>query len=158
MKKFGKIALSMIIVLALGFLSGAAAIKASDVYESLTLPVFAPPAEAFRIVWPILYVILGIILYRLGYLLPEKEDSEKLRQALNLFWVQLIINLLWTPVFFLLNAFWASFFWILLLIGTAAAAFLKIRRVDRASFYLFIPYLLWIMYAAVLNFSIAVMN
>ncbi|MBQ3378255.1 MAG: tryptophan-rich sensory protein [Clostridia bacterium] len=158
MKQVGRLILSLAAVQALGFISGLAAMGAAEVYESLRLPAFAPHAGVFGVVWPILYGVLGVVLYRLRFYLPEKNDSEKVADALNYFTVQLVINLLWTPIFFLLNNFWAAFFWLLLLIGTAGASFFKMCDADKVSFYLFIPYLLWIIFAAVLNFFVAVMN
>ncbi|MBQ4249005.1 MAG: tryptophan-rich sensory protein [Clostridia bacterium] len=158
MKKAGKLILSVLITEVPGFLSGAAAISAEGLYESLALPAFAPPPAVFRVVWPTLYLLMGIVLYRLRFLLPEREDSEALSEANNFFMVQLAISYLWTPIFFILNNFWAAFFWIVLLFFTAGAAFLKTKKADRISSYLYVPYLLWIIFAAVLNFSAAVMN
>lgn len=158
MKKALDVIISILIVLLLGSISGVAASGGGSVYESLNLPPFAPPSWLFGVVWPLLYVMMGIILYRLRFYWPERCDSEEVRNASNYFAVQLSVNLLWTPIFFILYKFWLAFLWILLLIAVAGAAFLKIRRFDKFSWYLSLPYMAWIIFAAALNFFVALMN
>lgn len=158
MKKIFDVIISILIVLALGAVSGVAARGAGSLYESIERPFFAPPASVFGIVWAILYVMLGIIFYRLFFYWPEVSDTEESRTASNYFVVQLAINLLWTPIFFLLHKFWIAFLWIILLIGVAGVTFIRIRRFDKLSWRLSLPYMIWIIFAAILNFFIAFMN
>lgn len=158
MKKIIDVIISVAIVLALGAISGVAASGAEGVYESLAKPSFAPPAKLFGIVWPLLYITQGIVLYRLYFYFPEKNDTEEVKTASNLFAVQLAVNLLWSPIFFVFYKFWIAFAWSLLLVGVAWYTFIKIKRFDSLSWYISLPYLVWVVLASVLNFFVAWMN
>lgn len=157
MYKFFDILISVLFVLALGAISGASAKGAQGLYESLNLPGFTSPPWLFNVIWTALYIILGLILYRLFFLDYNKNDKQRY-EANNWFIVQLAISLLWAPIFFMFFKFWFAAFWLLLLAVIAAITFNKIRKFDKISFYLSIPYLIWIVYALVLNFVIAAIN
>jgi benzodiazapine receptor len=119
-------------------------------YASLTKPAFTPPPVTFSIVWPTLYVMMGIVFYRL--LMGAH------RPAIRLFLVQLLLNALWTPLFFGMHRPWLALADIGALWAVLAVCIGMFYRIDRLSAWLFVPYFLWVSFATVLNGSIALLN
>lgn len=122
--------------------------------ETIVQPPLSPPPILFPIVWGSLYALMGIgaaRVYRNG---PSKERSA----ALNLFVLQLAVNFLWSLIFFNFQAFGLAFLWLLFLWVLIAAMILAFRRVDTAAAYLQLPYLLWVTFAAYLNFGVWRLN
>ncbi len=115
-------------------------------YDSLTKPFFFPPEYLFGIVWPILYLLMGIS----SYLIDEKNGN------LNVFYLQLLLNLLW-PFAFALSPI-LSFVIIIVLIIVVIKMLLQFKDIDSVAFYLQIPYLIWLIFAAILNLSIVILN
>lgn len=100
--------------LAGGALSGLISRSGMDRYEQLAQPPLSPPRILFPIVWSILYILMGIGAARV-YLAPERGWKP----ALTLFAAQLLVNLLWTPLFFALELRFAAFIWLLVLLVLA---------------------------------------
>lgn len=122
-------------------------------YNDFNQPFFAPPAIVFPIVWTILYTLMGISSY-----LIIKSDSDKKNEALFIYGIQLVINLFWSVWFFIFRFYLLSFIWILLLIGFVVVMIKKFYDIDKLSAYLQIPYLLWLIFASILNLSIVFLN
>ena len=122
-------------------------------YNSFVQPSFAPPAIVFPIVWTILYTLMGISSY-----IIIKSDSDNKNEALFVYGIQLIINLLWSIWFFVFKFYLFSFFWILLLIVFVVIMIKRFYDISKISAYLQIPYLIWLVFAAILNFSIWFLN
>lgn len=122
-------------------------------YNNLDQPPFAPPAIVFPIVWTILYILMGVS----SYIIIKSNSSEK-NDALFIYGIQLIINLLWSIWFFVFQFYLFSFIWILLLIGFVVVMIKKFYDISKISAYLQIPYLLWLIFASVLNLSVWILN
>jgi len=122
-------------------------------YYDLVQPSFAPPAIVFPIVWTILYTLMGISSY-----IIVKSDNGKKNDALFVYGIQLVINLLWSIWFFVFQFYLLSFIWILLLIGFVVVMIKKFYDINKVSAYLQIPYLLWLIFAAVLNLFVFFLN
>lgn len=131
-----------------GFLSGS-----SNGYEDMIQPSFAPPGIVFPIVWTILYTLMGIS----SYLIYQTNDSSK-DKALFIYYLQLAVNLLWSFIFFNFRLYFLAFLWIILLIVLVVMMIMRFLPISKIAGYLQIPYLLWISFAAVLNFSIYLLN
>lgn len=131
-----------------GFLSGS-----SDGYKDMIQPSFAPPGIVFPIVWTILYTLMGIS----SYLISQSNSPYK-EKALFVYYLQLAVNLLWSFVFFTFHLYFLAFLWILLLIGLVIWMIIKFLPISKTAAYLQIPYLLWISFASILNFSIYLLN
>lgn len=99
------LAVSVAVPLAGGLLSNWLSGDVRAVYESLDLPAFAPPAWIFGVVWPLLYLLLGIA----AYLIWEKPASSARTQALTFYGAQLLLNFLWSPLFFRFGLFRFAF-------------------------------------------------
>lgn len=120
----------------------------SSWYTSLIKPTFQPPSWLFGPVWTTLYALMGIALY----LVWQNKSLVKL------FIAQLFFNFLWSVLFFGLKTPFFAFLcivvlWILILVLT-----IKFFKVKKLAGYLFIPYLLWVTFASILNFSIFILN
>jgi len=88
----------------------------------------------------------------------NKSGDSKKNDALFIYGIQLVINLLWSIWFFVFGFYLLSFIWILLLIGSVVVMIKKFYDISKISAYLQIPYLLWLIFAAILNFSIWLLN
>lgn len=137
MKKidYKKLALYIAIPLVLGVIVGLIPLKASLSYNG---PV---PRWIFPIAWSILYVLMGISSYFIS-------DNKNL---LNIYKINLIVNLLWPIIFFLFKLKVLAFFWILILILIVGYMIYKFYQENKLSSYLLIPYILWLVFASVLN-------
>ena len=126
----------------------------NDWFDGLIKPTFMPPGWAFGVVWPILYVLLGIAV---AMILAE-PPSDRRRNALILFFLQLALNFAWSPMFFGAHMITPALIVIVLMAGLAAVAAGQFRRIRPVAGYLMLPYLLWLCFAAALNKAIGDLN
>jgi len=142
---------SILIPVAVGLIIGA--ITSSSIkYNTLIQPSFAPPAILFPIVWTILYILMGV---SYGIL-----ESKSLLNEENkfIYYLQLFVNALWSIIFFTFEWRLVAFIWILLLIVLVIIMILKFYKQNKIAGLLQIPYLLWISFAVILNFSVYLLN
>jgi len=125
------------------------------VYERVIRPPLSPPPLLFPIVWGILYILMGISSY---LVLQADAPAPVRRQALGLYGAQLFVNALWPFLFFRLQAFLPAFLWLLLLWVLVLLMVLRFFRIRKAAGWLQLPYLLWLTFAAYLNFAIWLLN
>lgn len=123
-------------------------------YASLAKPSFNPPNWLFGPVWLILYALMGIS----AYLIYEKRKNKAVTGALVVFAVQLVLNVLWSAVFFGLHSALLGLLTIILLWIAIAITMVKFYGILKQAAWLLIPYLLWVSFAALLNFSIWQLN
>lgn len=135
-------------------IGGIASANAGSFYQELVRPSWSPPASLFGPVWTVLYLLMGIA----AWLVWSEKQSEHRRGALTLFVIQLAFNTLWSWLFFAWREGGWAFAEILLLWILIVATVIAFRRVDRIAAVLMIPYLLWVSFAAVLNFAIWRLN
>jgi len=124
-------------------------------YATLEKPTFNPPNWLFAPVWTLLYLLMGIaafLVWRKGL------ENRQVRIALIVFLVQLILNALWSVVFFGLESPLYGLIVIVALWVAILFTVLKFYRVSLAASVLLWPYLLWVTFAAVLNSSIWLLN
>ena len=120
-----------------------------DWYPLLNKPFFTPPSFIFGPVWIILYLLMGISLF-LAW------NNKKIK--LNWFWTQLGLNIIWSAVFFGLQNPALGFIVIISLIFTIIKTIKVFGKHDKLASYLLYPYLAWISFATILNFSIMILN
>lgn len=136
-------------------LSGWLTRNAMTAYSQTVLqPPLSPPGWLFPLAWTLLYGLMGIGAARIYQSPPSKMRSL----GLNLFIAQLVVNFFWSPIFFNLQAFGLAFFWLLLLWVLVLWMILTFRKVDTLAAKLQIPYLLWLTFAAYLNFGVWYLN
>lgn len=122
-------------------------------YSYLKKPSFNPPDYIFGPVWTILYALMGIS----AFLIFQKEHKNK-TLALAFYFGQLILNFLWTIIFFgAKNPFWA-FIEIIILWTAILFTIINFWIISKKAALLLIPYLLWVSFASVLNYRIWVDN
>ncbi|NEX60977.1 TspO/MBR family protein [Noviherbaspirillum galbum] len=132
----------------------AASIQARPFYGQLVRPDWAPPASVFGPVWTILYVLMGIAAW-----LAWREDGYRAaRQALALFLLQLALNALWSWLFFGWHLGAPAFADIMVLWAMIVATLVSFWRIKPLAGVLLVPYLLWVSFAAVLNYSVWQLN
>lgn len=124
-------------------------------YAQLDTPFFNPPSDVFAPVWITLYLLMGISLYIIW---SKGVDSRQSKLALILFAIQLVLNSLWSIIFFGSQAPLLAFIEILFLWTAIVLTMVYFYRISRAASYLLIPYILWVSFAAVLNFAIFYLN
>ena len=121
-------------------------------YNYLVNPPLSPPSYLFPIVWNILYLLIGTSYYI--YRKNNNDDSLTIR----LYYIQLILNYLWSIIFFTLKLRTLAVIWIIVLAITIIYLMIRFYKEERTSFYLFIPYILWVLFATYLNIGIVVLN
>lgn len=123
-----------------------------DTFKELEKPVNVP-GILFPIVWSILYLLMSISCY----IITTKDDKNK-DNAIIWYGIQLIINSLWSLIFFGFSAYLFSFIWIILLLISVIIMIVKFYKIDKTASYLNIPYVLWILFAGFLNLGIYILN
>ncbi len=124
-------------------------------YDLLTKPAFNPPNWIFGPVWTTLYILMGISLY---LVLMEWKKGIDIRCGGVLFAVQLFLNFIWSYAFFGLQSPSSAFIVIVLLWVAILATIITFFRINRIAGYLLVPYILWVSFASILNYSIMVLN
>lgn len=132
----------------------AASIQAGPFYAQLVRPEWAPPSDVFGPVWTILYALMGIA----AWLVWRVGGFRAARTALTLFLVQLVVNALWSWLFFGWHLGGAAFADIVLLWVLVIATLVAFWRVRPLAGVLLIPYLLWVSFASALNYSVWQLN
>ncbi len=144
--------ISILIPLTVGTLSALFSGNMS-IYSTINKPVLSPPGVLFPIVWIILYILMGISSY-----MVYETDSPYKPKALKVYVVQLFFNFFWSIIFFGFNQYFFACLWLLALIFLIALMIYRFYKIRPLSAYLQIPYLLWCLFAAYLNFMIYQLN
>lgn len=124
-------------------------------YANLNKPSFNPPNWIFGPVWIILYVLMGISVYLIW---QEVEKNKKSKNAVTLFWMHLIFNASWPIIFFGLKNPALAFINIIIILAFIIILMIKFWKINKYSTYLLAPYLLWVSFAALLNYFIWHLN
>ena len=117
--------------------------------SNLIKPALFPPKILFPIVWSILYLLMTISLY-----LSTKNDNE----TYKIYFLQLIVNSIWSSLFFGLKWYFISFLWLILLLIFATIMVKKMKEKSILAYYLQIPYIVWIIFAGYLNLFVYILN
>jgi translocator protein len=128
-----------------------AAVSAAAEYQSLRTPSWAPPSWLFGPVWTVLYVFIAVS----GWLVWKQRG---VRWEMGLFAVQLLLNAVWTPLFFAANRYGLALVDIVLLLAAIVALIVVFFRHNRVAALLLVPYLAWVGFATALNAAIVSMN
>ena len=135
--------------------SGAlSSLDAAEQYGTLVQPTWAPPPWLFGPVWTVLYALIALS----GWLVWRRAGWSGARTALTVYAVQLVLNALWTPLFFGAGLFGVAFAEIVLLWGSIVATIVLFARHSRPAAAMLVPYLAWVSFAAALNFAIWTLN
>lgn len=124
-------------------------------YATLHKPFFSPPNWIFGPVWTTLYFLMGISMYLVW---GKGLKTKKVKAALLFFVLQLLLNFIWSILFFGFHSPLFAFVDIILLLFTITLTIVKFYKISKPASYLLLPYLLWVSFATLLNFSILVLN
>lgn len=134
---------------------GAVASRDADVfYGALELPAWAPPSSVFGPVWTALYVLMGVA----AWMVWREGELPHARRALGIFVVQLVLNTIWSWLFFRWHLGLLSFVDICVLWLLIVATMVAFWRIQPFAGVLLLPYLIWVSFAAALNLVVWRMN
>lgn len=151
--KWKPLLVSILLALGAGWLSARITGDTMGVYSTLHLPPLSPPGIVFPFVWAVLYLLMGISAY-----LIATSDSPNKKAALTVYAISLLVNVLWTPIFFRANNYLAAFVWLVLLWVLVLATIILFHRINKTAAFLLLPYLLWITFAGYLNLGVYLLN
>ncbi len=155
-KKLKPYIISIAIALAVGGLAAFFTRNSMDIYKTIDRPPLSPPSILFPIVWTILYVLMGIS----AALVYNKRgvNYSQVSVSLSVYAISLFLNFWWSIIFFNARMYLFAFIWIILLIISVALTIYKYWSISKPAAILQIPYLLWTLFAAYLNFGIYILN
>jgi len=153
---WGKLIVSLAIPQLIGFIGSLfTSSSIATWYPTLTKPFFNPPNWLFAPVWTLLFLLMGISVY-LVWVKGFKKNNVKL--AIIFFDIQLLFNLLWSILFFGLKNPLLALIEIFILWGLILVNIILFYKISKTASYLLIPYLAWVTFAIILNFSFVLLN
>lgn len=156
MKGFSKLVISIIGCELVGFLGTPFTISAIPTwYATLNKPFFSPPNWIFGPVWTLLYFLMGVSFFLIW---KQGWTKKKVQTASKYFFIQLGLNFIWSPIFFGLKAPLLGLIVIIAMWTLIVMTMKKFFPLSKLSFYLLMPYLLWVSFATILNAAIVLLN
>ena len=155
-KKIKPYVISIALALAVGGLAAFITRNDMDLYSEIVLPPLAPPSILFPIVWSILYVLMGISA-AMVYLRSDSAPTA-VHDALSVYGINLVLNFMWSILFFKFRVFLFAFFWLLALLAVIIKMIMDFKKIKPIAGYLQIPYAIWVAFAGYLNFAIWWLN
>ena len=119
-------------------------------FAALSLPAITPPGWVFAALWTVLYICLGLALA----MVLHARGARGRGFALLLFFVQLIANFAWSPLFFGAHQVTSALYLLIFILMVTVATFFAFAPIRRAAAWLLVPYIAWLCFAAFLNFRI----
>jgi tryptophan-rich sensory protein len=149
-------AITVPLILGVGFLMGQLSNSGygNDWFDALVKPAAMPPGWAFGAAWTILYVLLGVSLAIVWSAPPSSARST----SLLIFFIQLLLNFSWSPLFFGAHQIDVALAVIVTILALSIAATQTFTRVRKIAAVLMLPYLAWLAFATYLNFEILTLN
>jgi tryptophan-rich sensory protein len=124
-------------------------------YSTLQKPSFNPPNWIFAPVWTTLYVLMGVASWLVW---SSKVPTAQKQTALAVYGIQLLLNFAWSFIFFNQHALGLAFAEILLLWGSIFLTIILFARINEGAAWLLVPYISWVSFAAILNYTIWKLN
>jgi tryptophan-rich sensory protein len=154
--KFTKLLISIVVSHLAGIIGSVFTFNSiENWYQFLNKPSFSPPNWLFGPVWLTLYTLMGIALFLIWQKGLKNKQNKK---AFELFLLHLVFNASWSIVFFGLQEPGWAFLNILILLAFILVLIFKFWKINKAASILLWPYLLWVSFATVLNYSIWMLN
>jgi tryptophan-rich sensory protein len=156
MKKWVKLLISIAIPLVVGWTASLFTVtNTGSWYRQINKPSWNPPDWVFGPVWTILYIMMGIALYLIWS--ADVSKSRK-RNAITLWVVQMGFNFLWSIIFFNQHQLGWAFADIVLLWFFILLTIIAFSRIKKLAAWLLVPYISWVTFASILNYSILTLN
>jgi len=158
MKKINwfKLIIAILVCQSAGWIGSIATVSSvSTWYLDLNKPSFNPPSWVFGPVWTTLFLLMGIALY----LVWNKKGNQAVKnKAMVIFIIQLVLNTTWSFLFFFFQNPLAAFIEIFVLWLFILLSIIYFYKINKTAAYLLIPYILWVSFAAFLNYNIVILN
>lgn len=135
---------------AAGGIGAIASLHAAEFYAALDKPSWAPPAAVFGPVWTLLYISMAVA----AWLAWRERTWSRAKEALGCFVLQLAVNALWSWLFFGWHRGALAFADILVLLALIVATIVAFARINTVAAWLMAPYLAWVSFATLLNYSV----
>ncbi|MES2828802.1 MAG: TspO/MBR family protein [Bacteroidota bacterium] len=147
---------NLLIPLSIGGIGGWLTQSSVDTwYPTLNKPSFNPPNWIFAPVWTTLYIMIGISAYLVW---QRRSRIEHLPRTIAIYFIQLVLNLMWSFLFFYSHLIGAAFYEILALLLIIVVNGSMFYKIDKTAGLLYIPYFLWVSFATILTYSIFKLN
>ncbi|MCQ2478413.1 MAG: tryptophan-rich sensory protein [Clostridia bacterium] len=150
-----KLLISLAIPLVAGGISTLITAKDMKIYNDIVRPPLSPPMILFPIVWCILYILMGISLYLVW---NSDADLYLKKKGYWIFAIQLILNFIWSPIFFTGRQFLLAFIVLIAMWVLVLCMIIVFSKIKKCAGLLQIPYLIWLTIAAYLNLGIYILN
>ncbi len=154
-KNFKKLLICLAISLGVGAISSIISQNSREIYNTLIKPPFSPPGYIFGIVWTILYILIGIASF---FVVKDGIEKPGVSDAVKAYFLNLFLLFIWPIIFFNFNALFLSVVVIIIALFSAVNVAYKFYQINKTAGYLYIPLVIWILFAAVLNISIWWLN
>jgi translocator protein len=155
-KEIPKLIVSILIVFAAGAVGTVYTLKEITTwYVTLAKPSWTPPNWAFGPIWSTLYVLMGIALFLVW---REGLDRKDVRIAILVFAVQLVLNVLWSIIFFATHNIFGGLIFVIMLWISILINIIVFYRISKPAGLILIPYLIWVSIASYLNYSVFLLN
>lgn len=154
-RKILRLVISVAIPLAIGWLSSLATGDFKEAFDDAMQPSFTPPPWVFPIVWAVLYTMLGISLF---LVVKDGFDSPEVRDTLFYFGISLVMNFFWSPIFFRWKLILLALVWLGAMIALGIASAWRAYCVNKTAGALWIPYIVWLIFAFALNVGYYILN
>ena len=125
-------------------------------YTTIQKPSFNPPGWIFGPVWILLYLLMGMSLYLVWQ--KRAHEKKKIETAVKVFLFQLILNAIWSPLFFSFHSIGGALIDIIALWMSIIATIFLFAKINQKAAWLLAPYILWVTFALILNTSIWILN
>lgn len=156
MSKTLKIILSIVFCLLVGAIGSFFTTPAiPSWYAYLNKPFFSPPNWLFGPMWTILYILMGVSLYLIW---TNTKKGKSKNEALGNFYTQLVLNFIWSPIFFGMKNLWLAFIVIVLMWIFILRTIQSFAKLNKKASYLLYPYIAWVSFASILNLSVWLLN
>ena len=153
--KWKQLIIAVLIPLAVGGVSALLTRGGMMTFNTLQKPPLSPPAWVFPVVWTLLYILMGVASYLVATATTSGIDKDS---ALSVYALQLAFNFLWSIIFFNLEMYRFALVWLLLLLLLVIITAVRFYRINKAAGLLLVPYIVWLIIAAYLNFQIVLLN
>jgi len=151
-----KLVVSILIPLIAGFIGSIATFSSIPTcYASLVKPAWAPPNWVFAPVWTTLFILMGIALFLVWRQGLWRKD---VKIAVSIFAVQLVLNVLWSIIFFGLQSLLGGLIEIVFLWIAILATIITFYRISKPAGILLLPYIIWVTIASYLTYTVYILN
>jgi tryptophan-rich sensory protein len=156
MKNIWKLIISFVVTFAAASVGSLATFKAIPTwYASLNRTIISPPNWLFGPAWTILYILMAVAAFLVW---REGLEKKNVKEGLQLFIAQLVLNALWSIIFFGYHLIFTAFIEIILLLILIILTTVWFYRVKKLAAYLMMPYIAWVSFASILNFATWLVN